>query len=192
MSAHTVTPTAAASDVIARRIAEVTMTKSELPAAEKPEKKIPLTWEEEELAFYEPKRSLAVDAKRKADARAALLQRQLLHQWNALREVIAIRCESINAKAGRVVLRPATPDREKMEVRREDDHGFFMQFDQEKRKVVFSGKPLGFSREYELIVTTRDDVDSIAWFSSTSLTTEQTDDLSKAMISTLLRFEQQA
>jgi hypothetical protein len=67
-----------------------------------------------------------------------------------------------------------------------------MQFDQEKRKVVFSGKPLGFSREYELIVTTRDDVDSIAWFSSTSLTTEQTDDLSKAMISTLMRFEQQA
>jgi hypothetical protein len=191
MSAHTVTSTAPASDVIARRIAEVTTANSELPAA-KPEKKVPLTWEEEELAFYEPKRSLAVDAKRKADARAALLQRQLLHQWNALREVIAIRCESINAKAGRVVLRPSALDRDRMEVRREDDQGFFMQFDQEKRKVTFSGKPLGFSRDYELIVTTRDDVDSIAWFSSTSLTTEQTDDLSKAMISTLMRFEQQA
>jgi hypothetical protein len=190
MSAHTVTSTAPASDVIARRIAEVTTANSELPAA-KPEKKVPLTWEEEELAFYEPKRSLAVDAKRKADARAALLQRQLLHQWNALREVIAIRCESINAKAGRVVLRPSALDRDRMEVRREDDQGFFMQFDQEKRKVTFSGKPLGFSRDYELIVTTRDDVDSIAWFSSTSLTTEQTDDLSKAMISTLMRFEQQ-
>ena len=168
------------------------MSNSETTAAEKPEKKIPLTWEEEELAFYEPKRSVAVEVKRKADARAALLQRQLLHQWNALREVIAIRCESINAKAGRLVLRPSAPDQDRMEVRREDDQGFFMQFDQAKRKVTFSGKPLGFSREYELIVTTRDDVDSIAWFSSTSLTTEQTDDLSKAMISTLMRFEQQA
>jgi len=178
------------SDVISRRIAEVT--KPEPSTAEKPEKKVPLTWEEEELAFYEPKRSVALDAKRKADARAALLQRQLLHQWNALREVIAIRCESINTKAGRVVLRPSAPDPYRMEVRREDDQGFFMQFDQEKKKVTFSGKPLGFSRDYELIVVTRDDVDSTAWFSTTTLSTDQTDELSKAMISVLMRFEQQA
>ena len=68
--------------------------------------------------------------------------------------------------------------------------GFFMKFDAEKKKVSFSGKPLGFPREYELIVVTRDDVDSTAWFSSTTLTTEQTDDLSKAMISVLMRFQQ--
>ena len=67
-----------------------------------------------------------------------------------------------------------------------------MKVDVEKKKVTFSGKPLGFSREYELIVVTRDDVDTIAWFSSTTLGTEQTDELSKAMISTLMRFEQQA
>ncbi len=188
MTAHAATPAPAASEALLKRIAEVT--KPEPSAAEKPEKKVPLTWEEEELAFYEPKRNVAIEVKRKADARAALLQRQLVHQWNALREVIAIRCESINTKAGRVVLRPGAPDANHFEVRREDDHGFFMEFDPEKKKVKFSGKPLGFSREYELIVVTRDDVDATAWFSSTTLTTEQTDDLSKAMISVLMRFEQ--
>lgn len=186
MSAPTAIPTA--SDAILKRIAEVT--KPEPSAVEKPEKKVPLTWEEEELAFYEPKRNLAVEEKRKTDARAALLQRQLLHQWNALREVIAIRCESINTKAGRAVLRSSASDQNHFEVRREDDHGFFMEFDPEKKKVKFSGKPLGFSREYELIVVSRDEVDTTAWFSSTTLTTEQTDDLSKAMISILMRFEQ--
>ena len=192
MSAHPATATAPTSpaELIARRIAEVT--KPEPSTAEKPEKKVPLTWEEEELAFYEPKRNVAVEAKRKADARAALLLRQLPHQWKALQEVIAIRCESINRRAGRVVLRPAAPDQDRFEVRREDDEGFFLKFDVEKKKVIFSGKPLGFSREYELIVVTHDDVDSTAWFSSTTLTTEQTDDLSKAMISVLMRFQQQA
>lgn len=188
MSAHTATAPTSPADLIARRIAEVT--KPEPSAVEKPEKKVPLTWEEEELSFYEPKRSVAVELKRKADARAALLLRQLPHQWNALREVIAIRCESINKRAGRKVLRPAATDPNNFEVRREDDHGFFMKFDAEKKKVTFSGKPLGFSRDYELIVVTRDDVDTTAWFSSTTLTTEQTDDLSKAMISVLLRYEQ--
>jgi hypothetical protein len=188
MSAHTVTAPTSSADAIARRIAEVT--KPEPSAMEKPEKKVPLTWEEEELAFYEPKRSVAVELKRKADARAALLLRQLPHQWNALREVIAIRCESVNTKAGRVILRPLAPDPNRMEIRREDDQAISLQFDPEKKKVTFSGKALGFSREYELIVVTRDDVDSTAWFSSTTLTTEQTDDLSKAMISILLRFEQ--
>lgn len=188
MSAHTVTAPAA-SDVLLKRIAEVTKPEPS-SATEKPEKKVPLTWEEEELAFYEPKRSVAVEEKRKADARAALLLRQLPHQWKALCEVISIRCESINKRAGRVVLRPAATEQNSFEVRREDDHGFFMKFDPEKKKVVFSGKPLGFSREYELIVVTRDDVDTTAWFSSTTLTTEQTDDLSKAMISILLRFQQ--
>jgi len=190
MSAHTATATLppSSADLIARRIAEVT--KPEPSAAEKPEKKVPLTWEEEELAFYQPKRDVALEEKRKADARAALLLRQLPHQWAALREVITIRCESINRKAGRVVLRPAAPDNNRFEVRREDDHGFFMKFDPEKKKVTFSGKPLSFDRHYELTVVTRDDVDTTAWFSSTTLTTEQTDDLSKAMISVLMRFEQ--
>jgi hypothetical protein len=182
-----VAPTSSA-ELIARRIAEVT--KPEPSAVEKPEKKVPLTWEEEELAFYEPKRSVAVEEKRKADARAALLLRQLPYQWKALCEVITIRCQSINTRAARTVLRPAATDQNSFEVRREDDHGFFMKFDSEKKKVTFSGKPLGFSREYELIVVTRDDVDTTAWFSSTTLTTEQTDDLSKAMISILLRFQQ--
>ena len=82
------------------------------------------------------------------------------------------------------------PDRERLEIRREDDMGFVMQFDPEKKKVRFSGKVLGFDREYELVVQTQDDVDSTAWFSQTTLATEQTDDLAKAMISTLLRFDQ--
>ena len=179
--------TATDSDVIARRIAEVTKTDG---ATEKEAKKIPLTWEEEELAFYEPKRAVAVEVKRKADARAALLQHQLPHQWNALREVISIRCESVNTRAGRTVLRAISSDRNRMEVRREDDQGFVMQFDPERKKVIFSGKALGYDREYELIVQTRDDVDTTAWFSSTTLTTDQTDALTKAMISVLMRFEQ--
>ena len=79
MSAHTATaPSPSSADLIARRIAEVT--KPEPSTAEKPEKKVPLTWEEEELAFYEPKRNVVVEEKRKADARAALLLRQLPHQ----------------------------------------------------------------------------------------------------------------
>ena len=189
MSAHTATaPAPSSADILARRIAEVT--KHEPSVAEKPEKKVPLTWEEEELAFYEPKRSVAVDEKRKADARAALLLRQLPYQWKALCDVITIRCESINKRAGRPVLKPASPDTNQFEVRREDSEGVFLKFDPEKKKVVFSGKPLGFSREYELIVVTRDEVDTTAWFSSTTLTTEQTDDLSKAMISVLLRYQQ--
>ena len=188
MSAHTATAPAA-SEALLKRIAEVTKSDPST-AAEKPEKKVPLTWEEEELAFYEPKRSVAVEEKRKADARAALLLRQLPYQWKALCEVITIRCESINKKAGRAVLRPASTEQNNFEVRREDDQGFFLKFDPEKKKVTFSGKALGFSREYELIVVTRDEVDTTAWFSSTTLTTEQTDDLSKAMISILLRFQQ--
>ena len=184
----TATASAPSSDAIARRIAEVTKCDS---AEEKEEvKKVPLTWEEEELAFYEPKREKAVDAKLRADARAALLVRQLPHQLNALREVISIRCESINTKARRTVLRSVNPDRNRLEIRREDDMGFVMQFDPEKKKLIFSGKVLGFDREYELIVQTHDNVDTTVWFSSTTLAAEQTDALAKSMISTLLRFEQ--
>jgi hypothetical protein len=174
-------------DTISRRIAEVTRPSG---AAGKEAKKVPLTWEEEELAFYEPKRSVAVEVKRKAESRAALLNKQLPHQWNALREVIAIRCESVNTKAQRTVLRVAAPDNNRLEIRREDDQGIFLQFEPEKKKVTFSGKALGFDREYELVVQTRDDVDVTVWFSGTTLTTDQTDDLVKAMVSVLLRFEQ--
>lgn len=180
-------PVVTPNDAISRRIAEVTKPEA---AVAKPVKKIPLSWEEEELAFYEPKRSVAVEVKRTADARAALLVRQLPHQWNALREVIAIRCDSINSRAGRTVLRAIAPDPNRLDVRREDDQGFEMRFDADKKKVTFSGKPLGFDREYELVVVTRDETDTTAWFSSTTLTTDQTDDLSKAMISVLMRFEQ--
>lgn len=186
MTARPAAPTPTPIDTIARRIAEVT--KPDVPG--QIEKKVPLTWEEEELAFYEPKRTVAVEVKRKADARAALLVRQLPHQWSALCEVISIRCESINSKAGRSVLRAISADQNQFEVRREDDQGFSMRFEPEKKKVTFSGKVLGFDREYELIVVSRDDVDTTAWFSSTTLTTDQTDDLTKAMISVLMRFDQ--
>ena len=189
MSARPTTATANApsSETIARRIAEVTKCDG---AEEKEVKKVPLTWEEEELAFYEPKRVKAVDAQQRAEARAALLVRQLPHQLNALREVISIRCESINTKAGRTVLRSVNPDRNRFEIRREDDLGFVMQFDPEKKKIVFSGKVLGFDREYELIVQSHGDVDTTVWFSSTTLAAEPTDVLAKYMISTLMRFEQ--
>jgi hypothetical protein len=180
--------TQTASDVISKRIADVTRPVSASPAPE--QKRRPTTWEEEELESYEPKRAVAVEIKRKADARAELLIRQLPHQWNALCEVFSIRCQSINTKASRVVLRGAMPDQNRLEIRREDDLGIVLQFDPEKKKVSFTGKVLGFDREYELIVEARDGVDSTAWFSHTTLATEQTDDLAKGMIATLLRFDQ--
>lgn len=176
-----------ASDTIARRIAEVTQPTSGQAA---PEKKVPKTWEEEELAQYEPKRSVAVALKRREEAKAAFLVRQIPHQWNAICEVIAIRCECINARASRTILRLASADPNRLEFRREDDQGITLQFDPQKGKLSFSGKALGFDRDYELTVVTRDGVDSTAWFSRTTLATEETDDLSKSMISTLLRFDQ--
>ena len=176
------------SETISQRIADVTKPVKEVAAP--PEKKVPLSWEEEELENYEPKRSKAVEVKRRADAKAALLVRQLPHQWDALCEVISIRCESINARAGRLVLRGAMPDPHRLEIRREDEQGFVMQFDPGKKTVSFTGKALGFDREYELIVQTYNDVDSTAWFSHTTLATDQTDDLAKTMISMLLRFDQ--
>jgi hypothetical protein len=181
------TITKPAFDVISQRIAEVTKPVASAPA---PEKKGPMTWEEEELENYEPKRAVAVEVKLKADARAALLIRQLPHQWDALCEVFSIRCESVNNKAGRTVLRGAMPDHNQLEIRREDEQGFMVQFDPEKKKIVFSGKVLGFDRVYELVVQERDGVDATAWFSQTTLLTEQTDDLAKGMISTLMRFDQ--
>jgi len=175
-------------DTISQRIADVT--KPVNGPATTAGKKIPLGWEEEELDYYEPKRAVAVEIKRKADARAALLLRQLPHQWDALCEVVSIRCDGINTKAGRPVLRGAMPDPNRLEIRREDEQGLVMQFDPEKKKVKFTGKALGYDREYELIVQTRDDVDTTVWFSVTTLSTEQTDDLAKTMISMLLRFDQ--
>lgn len=186
MSAHAAVETS--TDLIARRIAEVV---TPIDHEERAAKKAPLTWEEEELAFYEPKRSVAVEIKQKADAREALLQHQMPYQWNALCEVIKIRCESINTKAHRTVLRAIATDKNHLEVRREDDQCFVVQCDPEKRRVKFSGKALGYDRDHELVVVqTHDNVDTTAWFSSTTLTTEQTDDLSKTMISVLMRFEQ--
>jgi hypothetical protein len=176
-----------ASDVISKRIAEVTQPVSSAPA---PAKRGPLTWEEEELENYEPKRAVAVEEKRKADGRAALLIRQLPHQWNGLCEVMSIRCDSVNIKAGRTVLRGAMPDANRLEIRREDEQGFTVQFEPDRKKIVFSGKVLGFDRTYELVVQERDGVDATAWFSQTTLSTEQTDDLAKGMLSTLLRFNQ--
>jgi hypothetical protein len=82
------------------------------------------------------------------------------------------------------------PDHNQLEIRREDEQGFMVQFDPEKKKIVFSGKVLGFDRVYELVVQERDGVDATAWFSQTTLLTEQTDDLAKGMISTLMRFDQ--
>jgi hypothetical protein len=175
-------------DPISQRIAAVTKTVKGQAAPE--ERKVPLTWEEEELQNYEPKRAVAVEVKRKADARAALLVKELPHQWNALCEAMSIRCECVNSKAGRAVLRGAMPDENRLEIRREDDMGFLIQFDAEKRKVLFTGKVLGFDRQYELVVQTRDDVDSTAWFSQTTLATDLTDDLAKQMIGYLLRFDQ--
>jgi hypothetical protein len=176
-------------DALSRRIAEVTQPVN--GPEEPPKKKVPLSWEEEELAFYEPKRTKAVDVKRREDRRATLLLKQMPLQWNALREVFAIRCESINTKARRTVLRASSTDANRFEVRREDDQSIVFQCDQVRKKVTFSGKALGFDREYELIVqTSHDNVDTTAWFSATTLTTEQTDDLTKAMLSVLIRFEQ--
>jgi len=151
---------------------------------------VPPTWEDEELAAYEPKRAKAVEEKTRADARAELLARQLPLQWKALREIMAIRCESLNDKAGRVVLRAVSPNLDSLEISREDGLKIELQFDSVTRKIKFAGKVLGYDREYELSVQSLNGVDSTAWYSPTTLSTEQPDDLAKLMISLLLRADQ--
>ena len=152
--------------------------------------KVALSWEEEELAYYEPRRAKAAEEERKADARAALLARQLPLQWNALRQILQIRCESVNARAKRMVLRGVTPQDDRLEIRREDDQRIELQFDAATRRIKFTGKVLGYDREYELTVQTYNGVDTTAWYSPSTLTTEQPDDLVKLMISILLRADQ--
>lgn len=148
------------------------------------------SWEEEELAFYEPRRSKAAEEERKAAARAAMIARQLPLQWNALRQILQIRCESVNARAKRLVLRSVTPQDDKLEIRREDDLKIELQFDAPAKRVKFTGKVLGYDREYELTVQTYNGSDTTAWFSPTTLTTEQPDDVAKLMLSILLRADQ--
>lgn len=154
------------------------------------EKPVPLTWEEEELVAYEPKRVKALEEKRRAEAKVALLARQLPFQWKALREILKIRCESLNTKAGRTILRTVEPDNYHLEIRREDDSKIDIQFDLEKKKVTFTGKALVYDREYELIVQSYNNVDSTVWYSHATLANEQPDDLAKSMIGNLLRAEQ--
>jgi hypothetical protein len=151
---------------------------------------LPKSWEEEELAAYEPKRAKAVEEKRRADAKAALLARQLPHQMHALREILKIRCESLNATAGRTVLRWAEPDREHLEIRREDDAGILVHFELDKRVVTFSGQVLGYDRAFELVVQTRNDLDSTIWYSPGTLSSEAPDELVRGMVSLLLRAQQ--
>ena len=117
-------------------------------------KEEPLTWEEEELAAYEPKRSKAVEEQRRAEAKMALLSKQLPLQWRALREILVIRCESVNARARRTVLRAFAQGQDCLEIRREDDSKIQISFETDKKKVTFSGKVLVYDREYELIVQT--------------------------------------
>jgi hypothetical protein len=153
-------------------------------------KPVPLTWEEEELAAYEPKREKAVEDKTRSDARAELLARQLPLQWKALREIMTIRCESLNDKAGRTVLRATSTNLDSLDIIREDGMKIELMFDSAIKKIKFSGKVLGYDREYELAVQTLNGVDTTAWYSPTTLSTEQPDDLAKLMISLLLRADQ--
>ena len=151
---------------------------------------VPATWEEEELAAYEPKRAKFVEETRQAAAKAALLARQLPHQWKALREILMIRCESLNAKAGRTILRPAAPDPDTLEIRREDDSKIVVHFEAAKKKVTFSGKAFGYDREYELIVPTFGAADTTVWYNQSTLATDQPDDIAKTMLGVFLRAEE--
>ena len=151
---------------------------------------VPATWEEEELAAYEPKRAQAVEAKQIADSRVELLARQLPLQWKALREILCIRCESLNDKAGRTILRAVSADHDSLEITREDNQKIEVRFDSATKKIKFIGKALSYDREYELAVQNYNGVDSTAWYSPTTLSTEQPDDLAKLMLSLLLRADQ--
>jgi hypothetical protein len=149
-----------------------------------------MAWEDDELSAYEPKRAKAVEEKTKADGRVELLARQLPLQWKALREILAIRCESLNDRAGRTILRAVTLSLDAVVISREDNTKIEVQFDSAAKTMKFSGKPLGYDREYELVVQTQNGVDITAWFSPTTLSTEQPDDLAKLMLSLLLRADQ--
>jgi hypothetical protein len=150
----------------------------------------PLTWEEEELAAYEPKRAKAVEEQQRAATVAALLDRQLPLQWKALREIINIRCESVNARAGRAILHSVDPNPDHLEIRREDNQKIEVLFEADKKQVTFSGKAFGYNREYELIVQTHDFIDTTVWFSKGTLATEQPDYIAKSMLSVFLRADE--
>jgi hypothetical protein len=153
-------------------------------------KGVPMAWEDEELAAYEPKRAMAVEEKARADAKVELLARQLPLQWKALREILAIRCESLNDRAGRTILRTIAPNLDGLEIAREDNTKIEVHFDSVTKRIKFTGKLLGYDREYELMVVNYNGVDTTAWYSPTTLSTEQPDDLAKLMISLLLRADQ--
>jgi hypothetical protein len=150
----------------------------------------PPTWEEEELASYEPKRAKALEERRIATAKADLLTRELPHQWKALREIVLIRCESINARAGRLILRTADMREDFLEIQREDESKMEVRFEEARKRVTFFGKGFGYEREFELVVQSFGAIDQTGWFSQTTLTHEQPDEIAKAMISTFLRAEE--
>jgi len=149
-----------------------------------------MAWEDEELAVYEPKRAKAVEEKRIAAEKEDLLNEQLPHQWNALRQIFIIRCESINARAKRMVLRSVDPQHDHLEIRREDESTIEAHFEAEKRKVKFSGKGFGYDRDYELIVKNYGGPDTTVWFCIQTEQVEQPDEIAKSLLTLFLRAEQ--
>lgn len=147
-------------------------------------------WEEEELAVYEPKRKKAVEVKRLADARAQLLNHQLPLQWKTLREIFIIRCESINAKAKRAILRSIDPNVDRLDIRRENDSKIEGRFDASVKKVHFKSDAFAIEREYTLVITTYNNVDSVAWFCTQTEVAEGPDEIVKFLLSSFLRAEQ--
>jgi hypothetical protein len=147
-------------------------------------------WEEEELAIYEPKRKKAVEVKRLADARAQLLNQQLPLQWKTLREIFIIRCESVNAKAKRTILRSIDPNVDRLDIRRENDSKIEGRFDASLKKVHFKSDAFAIEREYTLVITTYNNVDAVAWFCTQTEVAEGPDEIVKFLLSSFLRAEQ--
>ncbi len=147
-------------------------------------------WEEDELAVYEPKRKVAVGVKKLADGRAQLLNHQLPLQWKTLREIIIIRCESVNAKAGRAVLRSIDPHHDRMDIRRENDSKIEGVFNAAAKKVHFKSDAFAIEREYTLVITTYNNADAVAWFCTQTEVAEGPDEIAKFLLSTFLRAEQ--
>jgi hypothetical protein len=147
-------------------------------------------WEDDELAVYEPKRKKAVEIKKLADARVKLLNHQLSLQWKTIREIFTIRCESINAKAGRVVLRSVDAHQDRLDIRRENESKIEGKFDAASRKIHFKSDAFAIEREYSLVITTHNHADSVAWFCTQTEVAEGPDEIVKFLLSMFLRAEQ--
>jgi hypothetical protein len=149
---------------------------------------IAMTWEDDELAQYEKSRARAREGDKLSSQREQLLDNQQAHKWNVLREAFTKRCASINAKAGRQILRSVDPQTSHLEIRREDSEKLEGLYDSGIRTVTFScDVPPFIERRYELSVRPTSGNDACVWIDLQTKEVEKSDDIATSILGNFLR-----